>query len=89
MLRHCEPLLGHVCEFPHARLEGPDELGLIPEYYRLSREQSGPVVLACWHEDELMTIKPEDALRALAEHTADDLVVPTMTTAPAWRDLGA
>ena len=34
-----------------------------------------------------MTIKPEDALRALAEHTTDDLVVPTMTTAPAWRDI--
>ncbi len=34
-----------------------------------------------------MTIKPEDALRALAEHTENDLVVPTMTTAPAWRDI--
>lgn len=34
-----------------------------------------------------MTVKPEDALRAIAEHTAEDLVVPTMTTAPAWRDI--
>ena len=34
-----------------------------------------------------MTIKPEDALRAFAEHTSDDLMVPTMTTAPAWRDI--
>jgi thiamine pyrophosphate-dependent acetolactate synthase large subunit-like protein len=34
-----------------------------------------------------MTIKPEDALRAVAEHTSEDLVVPTMTAGPAWRDI--
>ena len=44
MLRHCEPLLD-TFGVPHARLEGPDDLGLIPEYYRMSRELSGPAVL--------------------------------------------
>jgi len=44
MLRHCEPLLD-VFGVPHARLESSDDLGLISEYYRLSRERSGPAVL--------------------------------------------
>ena len=34
-----------------------------------------------------MTIKPEDALRAIAERRGEAVVVPTMTTAPAWRDI--
>lgn len=44
MLRHCEPLLD-TFGVPHARLEGPDDLGLIPDYYKMSRERSGPAVL--------------------------------------------
>src|SRR5215216_8097775 len=36
-----------------------------------------------------MVMKPEDVIRALAEHRGDAVVVPTMTTAPAWRDIAA
>jgi phosphonopyruvate decarboxylase len=32
-----------------------------------------------------MTMKPEDALHAIAATRGDAIVVPTMTTAPAWR----
>jgi sulfopyruvate decarboxylase subunit beta len=32
-----------------------------------------------------MTMKPEDVLRAIAEHRGAAVVVPTMTTSPAWR----
>lgn len=32
-----------------------------------------------------MTIKPEDVVRVVAEMQGDGIVVPTMTTAPAWR----
>lgn len=32
-----------------------------------------------------MTMQPEDVLRALAEVRGEAIVVPTMTTAPAWR----
>jgi len=34
-----------------------------------------------------MAMKPEDALRAIAEARGDALCVPTMTTAPAWRTI--
>lgn len=44
MVRYCEPLLD-VFGVPHARLEGPDDLGLIPAYHRLSRERRGPAVV--------------------------------------------
>ncbi len=44
MVRYAEPLLD-VFGIPHARLEGPDDVHLIPEYYRLSRERRGPAVL--------------------------------------------
>ena len=44
MVRYCEPLLD-LFGVPHARLEGPDDLHLIPEYYRLSRERSGPTAV--------------------------------------------
>ena len=44
MVRYCEPLLD-TYGVPHARLEGPDDLHLIPEYYRLSREQRGPAAV--------------------------------------------
>src|SRR5215510_8536219 len=41
MVRFCEPLLD-TFSVPHARLEGPDDLHYIPEYFRLSRERRGP-----------------------------------------------
>lgn len=44
MVRYCEPLLD-TFEVPHARLEGPDDVRLIPEYHRLSRERRGPAAL--------------------------------------------
>lgn len=44
MVRHCEPLLD-TFGVPHARLEGPGDLHLIPEYHRLSRERRGPAVV--------------------------------------------
>ncbi len=44
MVRYCEPLLD-VFGVPHARLEGPNDVHLIPEYYRLSRERRGPTAV--------------------------------------------
>jgi sulfopyruvate decarboxylase TPP-binding subunit len=44
MVRWCEPLLD-VFGVPHARLEGPDDVKLIPEYYRMSRARRGPAAL--------------------------------------------
>ena len=44
MVRYCEPLLD-TFGVPHARLEGPDDLHLIPEYYKLSRERHGPAAV--------------------------------------------
>ena len=44
MVRFCEPLLD-VFSVPHARLEGPADVHLIPEYYRLSRERRGPAAV--------------------------------------------
>ena len=44
MVRFCEPLLD-TFGVPHARLEGPDDVKLIPEYYRLSRQRRGPAAL--------------------------------------------
>jgi phosphonopyruvate decarboxylase len=34
-----------------------------------------------------MAMKPEDVLRLIAAERGDAIVIPTMTTAPAWRDL--
>jgi sulfopyruvate decarboxylase subunit beta len=34
-----------------------------------------------------MAMKPEDVLRAIAEHRGDAVCVPTMTTSPAWRTI--
>ena len=34
-----------------------------------------------------MAMKPEDVLRAIAAERGDAIVVPTMTTAPAWRSI--
>jgi sulfopyruvate decarboxylase TPP-binding subunit len=44
MVRYCEPLLD-LFGVPHARLEGPDDVHLIPKYFRLSRERRGPTAL--------------------------------------------
>jgi sulfopyruvate decarboxylase TPP-binding subunit len=44
MVRYCEPLLDTFA-IPHATLEGPDDVHLIPEYYRLSRQRKGPTVV--------------------------------------------
>lgn len=44
MVRYCEPLLD-TFDVPHARLEGPDDAHLIPEYYRLAQKRRGPAAL--------------------------------------------
>jgi sulfopyruvate decarboxylase TPP-binding subunit len=44
MVRYCEPLLD-TFGVPHARLEGPDDLHYIPEYYRLAQERRGPAAV--------------------------------------------
>ena len=44
MVRYCEPLLD-TFGVPHARLEGPDDVHLIPEYFRLARERRGPAAV--------------------------------------------
>ncbi len=44
MVRYCEPLLD-LFAVPHARLEGPDDIHLIPEYYLKSRERRGPAAV--------------------------------------------
>ena len=44
MVRWCEPLLD-LFGVPHARIEGPDDVKVIPEYYRLSRARRGPAAV--------------------------------------------
>jgi sulfopyruvate decarboxylase TPP-binding subunit len=44
MVRFAEPLLD-TFGVPHARLEGPDDVHRIPEYYRLAQERKGPAVV--------------------------------------------
>ena len=44
MVRYAEPLLD-LFGVPHARLEVPDDVKLIPQYYRLSRERRGPAAI--------------------------------------------
>ncbi len=44
MVRYCEPLLD-TFGVPHVRLEGPDDLHRIPEYFRLARERRGPAAV--------------------------------------------
>jgi sulfopyruvate decarboxylase TPP-binding subunit len=44
MVRYCEPLLD-TFGVPHARLEGPEDLHVIPEYYRLAHERRGPAAV--------------------------------------------
>ena len=44
MVRYAEPLLD-TFGVPHARMEGPNDVHLIPEYYRLSRQRKGPAAV--------------------------------------------
>ena len=44
MVRYCEPLLD-LFGVPHARLEGPDDVRFIPEYYRLAQKRRGPTAV--------------------------------------------
>ena len=44
MVRYAGPLLD-TFGVPHALMEGPDDVHLIPEYYRLSRERRGPAAV--------------------------------------------
>jgi len=44
MVRYAEPLLD-LFGVPHARMEGPDDVRFIPEYYRKSRERKGPAAV--------------------------------------------
>ena len=44
MVKFAEPLLD-TFGVPHARLEGPDDVHRIPEYYRLSRQRKGPAAV--------------------------------------------
>jgi sulfopyruvate decarboxylase TPP-binding subunit len=44
MVRFCEPLLD-TFGVPHARLEGPNDVHLIPEYYRKAWERRGPAAV--------------------------------------------
>ncbi len=44
MVRFCEPLLD-LFGVPHARLEGPNDVHLIPEYYRLAHQRRGPAAV--------------------------------------------
>jgi sulfopyruvate decarboxylase TPP-binding subunit len=44
MVSFCEPLLD-TFGVPHARLEGPDDVHLIPEYYRRAQERRGPAAV--------------------------------------------
>lgn len=44
MVRYCEPLLD-VFGVPHARLEGPNDVHLIPKYHRMARERRGPAAV--------------------------------------------
>ena len=44
MVKFAEPLLD-TFGVPHARLEGPDDVHRIPEYYRLSRQRNGPAAV--------------------------------------------
>lgn len=44
MVRYCEPLLD-TFGVPHARLEGPDDVHLIAEYYRVAQKRRGPAAL--------------------------------------------
>lgn len=44
MVRYCEPLLD-TFSVPHARLEGPDDVHFIREYYWIAQKRRGPAAL--------------------------------------------
>jgi sulfopyruvate decarboxylase TPP-binding subunit len=44
MVRYAEPLL-NTFSVPNARLEGPEDVHLIPEYFKLAHEVRGPAAL--------------------------------------------
>src|SRR5262244_1351327 len=44
MVRYCEPLLD-LFGVPHARLEAPDDVHFIPEYFRLAHKRRGPAAV--------------------------------------------
>src|SRR5262247_4932262 len=44
MVRYCEPLLD-TFSVPHALLEGPNDVHLISEYYRMAQKRRGPAAL--------------------------------------------
>ncbi len=44
MVRYCEPLLD-LFGVPHARLDGPNDVHRIPEYYRLAQTRRGPAAV--------------------------------------------
>ena len=44
MVRYCEPLLD-LFGVPYVRLEGPNDVRLIPEYYRLAQTRRGPAAV--------------------------------------------
>jgi sulfopyruvate decarboxylase subunit alpha len=44
MVRYCEPLLD-TFGVPHARLEGPDDVKRIPEFFRLAHQRRGPTAV--------------------------------------------
>ena len=62
MVRFAEPLLD-TFGVPHARLEGPNDVHLIPEYYRLSRDaQAAPRSVLVGPGDHLpWPTKPDEA----------------------------
>jgi hypothetical protein len=62
MVRFAEPLLD-TFSVPHARLEGPNDVHLIPEYYRLSRERRGPTAV-------LPLLRGTDSVKAASRSAA-------------------
>src|SRR5436853_6218466 len=77
MVRFAEPLLD-TFGVPHARLEGPNDVHLIPEYYRLSRERRAPAEVPVGLGASWMAIKPEEIQTAMAAVRGNATCVPTM-----------
>ena len=88
MVRFAEPLLD-TFGVPHARLEGPDDVQLIPEYYRMSRAAARAggragraATRAAMCMSPLGPMKPEEVLKVIAAARGNAICVPTMTTSP-------
>src|SRR2546427_8046649 len=84
MVRFAEPLLD-TFGVPHARLEGPDDVHRIPEYYRLSRERRGPAAGLLRPENRQMGLKTPGNPPALAPPPRRPRFAPAQTTPPAPR----